>query len=338
MLYSGAQNILTSPDNLLIKTKLGKSGIEVSKLCFGSLVMGPLQESLSAEKGAEIIMYAFDNGVNFIDTAEIYDNYSHIKLALRKYKGNTKIVIATKCYAYDATGVIKSFEKARKEMDIDVVDIFLLHEQESEYTLSGHREALEKLQELKSKGLIRATGISTHYVRAVKACIGRSDIDIIHPMINKQGLGINDGSAYDMLEAIKQAHSEGIGIYSMKALGGGNLIGKYEECLSFVLDIPFIDSVAIGMKTKHEVDANISFIKNRVVPGYLQKEIDLIPRKLHIDYWCTACGECVKRCGQNALRIETDLNGNKKAIPDPEKCVLCGYCAGVCKEFAIKIF
>ena len=58
---------------------LGNTGIEVSKLCFGALTIGPLQKHLSLSKGIDILEYAIDCGINFIDTADLYDTYSYIK-------------------------------------------------------------------------------------------------------------------------------------------------------------------------------------------------------------------------------------------------------------------
>lgn len=49
-------------------------------------------------------------------------------------------------------------------------------------------------------------------------------LSIIHPLFNKSGIGILDGSASEMLSAIKTASNNGVGIYSMKPLGGGTLL------------------------------------------------------------------------------------------------------------------
>nr|WP_250160186.1 aldo/keto reductase [Caloranaerobacter azorensis] len=62
---------------------LGKTNIKVSRICFGSLTMGPLQANLPIETGANIIKYAYERGINFLDTAELYDNYEYIKEALK---------------------------------------------------------------------------------------------------------------------------------------------------------------------------------------------------------------------------------------------------------------
>jgi len=107
--------------------KLGKTGIKVSRLCFGGLTVGPLQANLPLEEGAEVMRQAFDRGVNFIDTAELYRTYPYIALAIKKSQKD--IVVSSKTYAYDRAGAQKSVEKARKELDRDVIDIFMLHEQ-----------------------------------------------------------------------------------------------------------------------------------------------------------------------------------------------------------------
>ena len=54
---------------------LGGTDIKVSRLCFGSLTISPLQAGLSIDEGADVILSAMDMGVNFLDTAEFYRNY-----------------------------------------------------------------------------------------------------------------------------------------------------------------------------------------------------------------------------------------------------------------------
>ncbi|MFZ5754869.1 MAG: aldo/keto reductase, partial [Bacillota bacterium] len=129
---------------------LGHTGLKVSRLCFGSLTMGPLQANLSIKQGAALLRYAFELGVNFIDTAKLYRTYPYIKEALRGW--DAPVIIASKSYDYTWEGMQRSVEEARLAIDRDYLDIFLLHEQESELTLEGHRPALEYLWEAKAKG------------------------------------------------------------------------------------------------------------------------------------------------------------------------------------------
>jgi len=146
---------------------LGNTGLKVSRMCVGALTIGPLQANLSLNDGAMVIAKALENGINFIDTAELYRTYAQIKKAIE----TTSIVpiIATKTYAYDRKKAEESLEKARSQLGLDVIDIFMLHEQESIYTIKGHMEALEYFIEAKQKGLVRSVGVSTHNIEVVRA-------------------------------------------------------------------------------------------------------------------------------------------------------------------------
>jgi aryl-alcohol dehydrogenase-like predicted oxidoreductase len=309
---------------------LGDTNIIVSKICFGGLTVGPLQANLSVPEGSEVMKKAFSMGINFIDTAELYETYLHIQKALKETK--TDVVISTKSYAYDKITAKKSLEKARKELDRDIIDIFMLHEQESEYTLKGHWEALEYYLECKQKGIIRAVGISTHHVAAVKAANKYKEIEIIHPIVNYRGLGIVDGTIEEMLTEIKVAHSKGKGVFAMKPLGGGNLINDYNKSLDFVRLKSYIHSIALGMQSIEEVIANINYFENKDTDKKVLESLKKQRRKLHIDKWCEGCGKCISSCKQHALYLN---NGRVNVYQN--KCILCGYCSVKCDLFAIKI-
>ena len=57
-------------------------------------------------------------------------------------------------------------------------------------------------------------------MEVVKAICDMPEIDVVHPLVNKSGIGIGDGTIDDMLDAVKQAYEAGKGVYSMKPLGG----------------------------------------------------------------------------------------------------------------------
>lgn len=310
--------------------RLGNTGIEVSRLCFGGLIIGPLQAGLTVDEGASVILKALESGVNFIDTAELYGTYPHIREAVRRWGGRP--VISTKSYAWSAESAAKSLEKARKELDTDFIDIFMLHEQESRLTLRGHREALEYYLEQKVKGRIGVVGVSTHNIEVVEASCDMPEIEVIHPIVNIAGIGIGDGNIEGMLAAVKRAHARGKGIYSMKPLGGGNLLNRYAESMDFVLGLPFIHSVAVGMQSAEEVEMNVCLFEGRDASEEVCAGLKARSRRLHVDYWCQGCGRCVERCGIGAMELSEG-----KARADMKKCVLCGYCGSVCPQFAIKI-
>jgi len=310
---------------------LGDTGIEVSRLCFGTLTLGPLQGCYSLEEGSDIMAYAMEKGVVFFDTAQLYETYDYIKIAARK--SGIDPIISTKSYAYDTAGAKKALEEARKSLDRDVIDVFMLHEQESRLTLRGHREALEFYLGQKELGTIKAVGVSTHNIEVVDAAAEMDEIDVIHPIYNKSGIGINDGTPFEMAVAIEKARNAGKGIFSMKPLGGGSLIQDYFDSMDFVLGNNNINSVAIGMKSLPEVDMNLAVFSGEKPSDSTAEKVALQNRSLHIEFWCEKCGRCIERCKQDALSME----GSKVRI-DKDKCVVCGYCCAVCPAFAIKIY
>lgn len=300
----------------------------VSKLCFGALTISPLQQNFTPEQAADLMVYAFSQGINFFDTAEIYQAYPLFKAFFNRNIPREAVFISTKCYAYDKKTAKASLDLALEEMNTPYVDLMMLHEQESEATLRGHAEALEYFAQMKAEGKIRHLGMSTHFVGGVLAGADHPLIEVIHPIINKAGLGILGGTREDMEKALERAKKSGKFIFAMKALGGGHLLKSYGEALHYVLDLPWIDALAIGMQSKEEVDANVSSVlKNDIRANGVDKERELI-----IDPYCIGCGKCVVRCQQKALYLE-----NGKARVHKERCVLCSYCVGACEDFYIKV-
>lgn len=336
------------------KVRLSPRLPEVSRLGFGSLTLSPLQTDPDPDRAAEVIAYAFERGVNFIDTAQYYNNYHIIRRALEKYRGRDDVVLSTKSYAYDRATAEAALEEARRETGRDVIDIFMLHEQESYDTLRGHLEALEYFLECREKGIIRAVGASMHHVSAVRGVLRlmRSHgiaLDVIHPIYNKSGIGIVDGTRGDMAAAVAEAHRDGIGVFGMKALAGGHLCGSAAEAFDFVLDSGFIDAVAVGMQSESEIDANIEYFESRLFSDKSKKLLESKKRSLHVEEYCEGCGACVSRCPTGALRLvpasreegeaeEFTRTYTHRAVCDSEKCVLCGYCSGVCPVFAVKVY
>ncbi|MBQ6373516.1 MAG: aldo/keto reductase [Clostridia bacterium] len=308
---------------------LGRSGLYVSRLCFGTLTISPLQRNLPPAEGARLLIHAYERGVRFLDTADLYGTYPHIALALKEAPD---YVISTKAYCYDRETARAALERAFRGIGRDHIDLFMLHEQESLYTLRGHEEALEYLAEQKAAGYIGAIGVSTHFVACVLAAPRFPMIDVIHPLINRSGIGIQDGTREDMEAAIRLARARGIGIFAMKPLGGGHLIAENSEALRYAIESPLLDSVAVGMQSIREIDANVAAFDGGPDPFSGMVALRDRPRTIMVHDWCEGCGRCAARCRQHAITIR-----DGKASIDAAKCVFCGYCARVCPQFCIKV-
>ncbi|HHY12579.1 MAG TPA: 4Fe-4S binding protein [Firmicutes bacterium] len=312
---------------------LGDTGISVSQLCFGVLPMGPNQFGLSPEEGGELIREGILNGINFLDTAQSYNTYPHIRKALDGLKGTRDdVVIATKSAASTYKEMEAAVEEARMALDRGVIDIFHLHAARVDAKVFKDREgALECLVDSKSKGLIRAVGISTHSVEAVRAGKDVSEIDVIFPIINKEGLGILHGTKEEMASAIKEASLKGKGLYAMKALGGGNLLADRKGAFDYVKNLSGISSVAVGMVNRDELAMNLCIFNGQQVPDSLA-DATVRRKSLIVQAFCKGCGRCVEICPNMAMEV---VDG--RARNDSQKCILCGYCAPVCPEFAIRL-
>jgi len=303
----------------------------VSKLCYGTLSLSNLQNSDTLENRVRLLNYSLEKGINFFDTAELYNNYDILKEFI-KGKDRNKLVIASKSYAYDKNTAEYSINKALKEMDTDYLDVFMLHEQDNCNNFIGHYKAVDRFMKYKEDGIIKHFGISTHRVEAVRDSIKFKEIEFLFPLFNYKGIGIQDGNIEDMSEALKKAKEYNKFIMAMKIYGGGHLINEAEKAFKYVDNLNYIDSIAAGMGTVEEIDANISYMDNNELNENIKNKIRNQKRTLVVEEWCAGCGKCAKKCRQNALEI---VDG--KCRVDMEKCVLCSYCAGECKDFYIKI-
>jgi len=77
------------------KNILGKTGIEVTELCFGALPMGPLQKNMDLESSTKVVAHALQKGINFVDTAQMYlfsplieleKKFDNVRMLIRGYE------------------------------------------------------------------------------------------------------------------------------------------------------------------------------------------------------------------------------------------------------------
>jgi aryl-alcohol dehydrogenase-like predicted oxidoreductase len=315
----------------LPQVELGNSGLKVSRLAFGSLPMGPLQANMTVAQGAAVIRHALERGVTFLDTAASYRNYAHIREALRGFPG--RVVIATKTQARTYEHAQEHVRAALTELGLEKLDICLVHGARSADPLAERGDALRCLLECQASGLIGVVGISTHAVRVVRQAAQMPEIQVIHPLINQTGMGILDGTAQDMADAIADADARGKGIYAMKALAGGNLLQQRAQALGYVLALPGVDAVAVGMVNEGEVDYNVALFSGETVTPELESAAPVRSKRLVIlQRLCEGCGECVAACPNGAMSLV-----EQKSRVDADRCILCGYCSPACKQFAIRM-
>jgi Aldo/keto reductase family. len=311
------------------KNRLGNTDLYVTELCFGALPFGPLQKNVPMEECTEIITEALKAGINFIDTAQMYGTYEPIRRAVEAT--GIRPVIATKSTAATYEDMQNAVEEALCRLNTDTIDIFLIHAARADESVFVKRkEALRCLLDYKSRGIIKAVGISSHSVRTIRAAAKNSDLDIVFPILNIKGLGILHGTREDMEEAVAECVAAGKGVYIMKALGGGILIDSYRQALDYVRGIPGIASVAVGMVSLSELSCNLRYFSGEfsgeIIPDKPKK------RFIVVKSLCTNCGNCRETCPNEAI-----LESGGVSVINHEKCLTCGYCVSSCGQFAIRM-
>lgn len=314
------------------KQQLGKTGIEVGLLGLGTLTMSPMQRGLSVAAGAEVILHALAQGITFIDTAQMYGSYPQVAAALSQWKGPAPVV-ASKSAARAREAMQAAVAECLQQTGLSRVDVFLLHAVRDADDIAARRDALNYLREARENGLIGAVGASSHSARTIDLLAGTEGIEVLHPMYNRDGIGILDASLDEMTDILKRARARGIGIYAMKPLGGGHLRKDAAAALRWLFAAQVVDSAVVGMTSRDEVDMNVKLARDESVDEDFARRVAGRERRLFINTGiCINCNACVKTCQQGALSP-----GEKSPVIDYARCVLCGYCAPGCPKFAIRI-
>ncbi|MBR5468814.1 MAG: aldo/keto reductase [Firmicutes bacterium] len=316
------------------KTVLGKSGLKVTVAGFGVLPIGPSQLKLPVEEGAEIIRYALDKGINFMDTAQYYRTYPYISKALEDGKYDD-VIICSKSLCEDYDGMMDAIYEARRDLNREKIDIFLMHEVRSGQ-LEERKGAWQALVDAKAQGLVHSIGLSTHHVDTTMAAADMEELDVVFPLINYMGLGIRKGEEFatkeEMMAAIKKCHDAGKGVFSMKAFGGGSLTANYQQALDYVFEKDEIDSVMIGFGKKSDVDDIFAYLDGTMPKDY---NPDVSKKKVYVNQEdCEGCGACKRACPAGAIFYNED----GLAEVDHEKCLTCGYCSPVCPVRAVIMY
>jgi aryl-alcohol dehydrogenase-like predicted oxidoreductase len=310
---------------------LGTTGITAFPLVFGTLPLGPLQAGLTPAEGGRLIRHALEHGIDMIDTAALYGTYPHIREGLTGWHG--PVTIASKTHAVDGPGARLHVEQALRELGREQLDIVHIHGARLADPFTDRAAVLEELLKMRAEGKIGHVGLSSHYIAAFRLACRHPEIEIVHPLINRTGMGILDGSADEMAGAIVDCARSGKGVYAMKALAGGNLISDARRSLAYVAALEGVHGVAIGMLSEGEIDANIAFFDSGVAPDAVWTELERRRRRLKIMHqFCKGCGSCVEICGSEALSLV-----NCKVVVDEAACILCGYCAAGCPDFMIRV-
>ncbi len=228
----------------------GKTGLEISRLCFGA---GRLTNTCKTyEAGAKLMLKALDEGITFWDTAEGYGTQPHVGEAVQQINRD-EIVIQTKTANKDHESAAASIEKALRELQTEYIDVMLLHAISSPDDLASRESegAFDAFREAKTAGKIRVIGCSTHIYTGdvMDAVIDHPEIDVILTTANKEGRMLEGGPLDKHLEYIQRAYKLGKGISIMKVVVAGDIPEQ---------DMPEWIEWGFNLETAHAINLGIT--------------------------------------------------------------------------------
>jgi aryl-alcohol dehydrogenase-like predicted oxidoreductase len=234
------------------KVKLGKTGIEVSRLAVGTGTNGWAKRSnqtrqLGIKGLSDLLHAAYDRGVFFWDTADQYGTHPHLREALKTIP-RENIIILTKTHATTEEEMKADLDRFRKELGTDYIDVMLLHLMMDQNWPEIKIGAMNVLSQAKEEGIIRAHGVSCHSLKALKTAANTDWVDIDLARINPAG-AVMDGTVPVVTDVLKEMNSKGKSVMGMKILGAGKLAGRIDECLQFTLAQRYVDCFTIGIET-----------------------------------------------------------------------------------------
>jgi len=239
------------------KVILGCTGIEVSRLAFGTAYMGDLGDRLAHGAGGDLLLKALELGITFWDTSDDYGSHPHVSAALSRLR-REQVVISSK--AYEPAGAV---DRILAELATDYLDILLVHCVGLSW-IEPAREALHVWLEEKSRRRVRALGFSTHSAGVARLAAEWPEVEVLLLPINAAGVctpqsGIEDGDLPEMLAAARRASELGKGVVAMKVLGGGTLANP-EAAIAFAARLPYLHSLCIGMRSPKEIEDNVRLL------------------------------------------------------------------------------
>ena len=264
----------------MIKVKLGKTNLDVSRVGMGGI---PIQR-INEEEAYEVIRYAYDAGINFFDTAKAYTtSEEYLGFAFNKLKAEypnfrKSIVVASKSMSLTYDDMIKDVLDSIKKLGCDYIDLYQFHNLQPGKDYSGAKNALI---ELKEKGLVKHIGVTSHNLEYLCELIKDDLFETIqYPfnIVERQGI-----------ELFKKANELNIGVIGMKPLAGG-AIDDGAIAIKYILNNDFLVVPIPGMATIKEVEEIIKASGEALSDSDLVK-IEEYQECLGGDF-CRRCGYC----------------------------------------------
>lgn len=221
--------------------RLGRSGLQVSRLCLGMMSFGSSQWRpwvLDEDASRPFVRTALELGINMFDTADMYSlgkSEEVLGRALRDFARRDQVVVATKVYYPMGPGpndrglsryhVLNGLDASLKRLGMDYVDLFQIHRWDPHTPID---ETLRALEDAVRSGRTRYIGASSMFAWQLAKALGRSDAMGWSRFISMQ-------NHYNLIyreeerEMLPLCEEEGIGCLPWSPLARGILTGSRQR-------------------------------------------------------------------------------------------------------------
>ena len=292
-------------------TKLGKTGLEVSRLGFGCMRL-PMKsdKEIDRDLAIPILHRAVDLGVTYFDTAVGYcagDSQRVVGEAMESIRD--KVILSTKNHHYDKTdkdGWWKNLNDSLERLRTDHIDVYNLHGmnfERYEAAVAGDDGLYKELLKAKEQGMIRHICHSFHgSAESLKKCVETGLFESVTVQYNLLDQSLEEGMIH--------AAENGMGVVIMGPVGGGRLgfpTGKASEiagevkstpelALRFVLSNEHVNVALSGMSTMQQLEENVETVSNLgelTATDHERIEAAVEERKKLAGLYCTGCNYCM---------------------------------------------
>lgn len=309
---------------------LGRAGITVNKNGFGAL---PIQRR-NPEDAAVILKKAFDNGINFFDTARAYSD-SEEKLGNTLSGMRKHFILATKTAASTSEAFWRDLETSLNLLKTDYLDIYQFHNPAFCPKPGDGSGMYEAMLEARSQGKIRFIGITNHRIGVTLEAVESGLYDTLQFPFSYLASEKEE-------ELVKLCGEKEIGFIAMKALSGG-LISSSKAAYAYLAQFNNVLPIW-GVQRENELD---EFLTYQSCPPELDADVKAIiahDRAELAGDFCRGCGYCLPCPAKidipNAARMslllrrapsENFLTAEQQELMSRiENCVHCNHCVNHC--------